>query len=82
MVESGMKQTVQNQHLGGDWIEDQSYQRENTHRSTHKRGEKKLLIFLKKCEKAGEEDTLTDRWRMSHETMKRKEIRERILSKL
>ena len=60
MVESGMKQTVQNQHLGGDWIEDQSYQRENTHRSTHKRGEKKLLIFLKKCEKAGEEDTLTD----------------------
>ena len=40
MVESGMKQTVQNQHLGGDWIEDQSYQRENTHRSTHKRGKK------------------------------------------
>ena len=82
MVESRMKQTVQNQHLGGDWLEEQSYQKENTDRSTHKRGKKNLLIFLKKCEKAGEEDTVRDRWKMSHETMKMIEISERILSKL
>lgn len=37
--------------------------RRSTHTEVHIKG-KNLLIFLKKCEKAGEEDTLTDRWRI------------------
>lgn len=52
------------------------------HTEVHIKGEKQnkttLPIVLQKCEKAGEKDTLIDRWKMSHETIGIKEIRKRV----
>lgn len=48
------------------------------HTGVHIVGEKNLLIFSQKYEKAEAKNTLVDRWKMSHETIGITEIKTRV----